>query len=666
MAHRGTMDFFESQAAAKRKTTLLLFYFLAAVIFIILGVYLAVFLAARVAEYRIPLWHPSLLLAVSAGVILIVLIGTLYKIIALSKGGMAVAEMLGGTPVLPNTKDPDERKLWNVVEEMAIASGVPVPSVCLLKDEEGINAFAAGRTPSDAVIAVTRGAMTHLTRDELQGVVAHEFSHILNGDMGINLRLMGVVNGILIIAVLGRIILRGRFYSGGRRTVSSRKKGNGAGAVLVLGLALMVVGTIGVIFGRLIKSAVSREREFLADSSAVQFTRNPAGLLGALKKIAGLKEGSLIRNPHAEEASHFFFENALKGSFLGWFSTHPPIEERIRRIDPMEKRLPGKGRGGFVPLAPETSGGVASFSGRTGGTLSSERFIASVGSPRPEHVAYAQNLLSHVPEALSEAVREPSGAKSLVYALLFSDVREVRSRQVSLLETLEDSAGLKQVQMLVPVVDGIHRAFRLPLLDVAMPALKELSKGQYRSFREILKRLAEADQRITLFEYALQRVVISHLDPWFEERKPRRVKHHRLEDVHMEIRETLSLLAWEGHKDPSAAEKAFKRGLEALATEGMLQSSILPREQCDLKSLDTALQRLSESSFHVKKRFLEACQICVSSDEKITLREAELLRAVADSLDCPIPPLFPELSSLSEKSPSPKRMGKGFSVDSGK
>lgn len=324
------MDFFEHQDRARKTTKVLVVYFAIAVVCVIASVYVASLLifygsgSVRQPGEPLPelvLWDAQLFLYVVLGTLGVVIIGSLYKTAALAKGGSAVAEALGGRLISPNTSHPEERKLRNVIEEMAIASGVPVPKIYVLDDEKGINAFAAGHTPGDAAIGVTRGCMTLLSRDELQGVIGHEFSHILNGDMRLNLRIMGVIFGIVCLAVIGRILL----YSRGR----SREEKN---PLMFLGLALVVIGAIGVFFGRLIQAALSRQREFFADASAVQFTRNPAGLSGALQKIGGA--GSKIESAHAGEASHMFFGNGMGRPFLGALATHPPLDVRIRAIDP--------------------------------------------------------------------------------------------------------------------------------------------------------------------------------------------------------------------------------------------------------------------------------------------------------------------------------------------
>ncbi|MDZ4199116.1 MAG: M48 family metallopeptidase, partial [Kiritimatiellia bacterium] len=363
------MDFFSHQEDARRKTRLLVFYYGLAVALILVSVYLVLVIGLGAAasgeeESVIRWWNPQLFLSVSVGLLALIGAGTLYKIHQLAQGGEFVARSLGGRRVDPATTDVAERRLLNVVEEMAIASGAPVPPVFVM-EEKGINAFAAGMTPSDAVIGVTRGCLETLTRDELQGVMAHEFSHILQGDMRLNLRLMGVLHGILLIALAGYFLFRSSLSAPRSRSRENKDGGGLRFALVLLGLALLVIGYIGVVFSKLIKSAVSRQREFLADASAVQYTRNPSGIAGALRRIAGYSGGSRILSPEAEEASHLFFANSLSSAWAGLLATHPPLSERIRRIDAavaMEIAAAEKGasRG---PIAEGSRGPVAGFAG---------------------------------------------------------------------------------------------------------------------------------------------------------------------------------------------------------------------------------------------------------------------------------------------------------------
>ncbi|MBU2262146.1 MAG: M48 family metallopeptidase [Proteobacteria bacterium] len=635
LSGRTTMDFFQGQAAARRKTVQLVFLFSLAVLLTIGGVYMAVVITFGLGNELHGWWHHHLFYNVAVLVVIIVLSGSLYKIIDLKKGGARVAELLGGVHVDQNTVDPDQRRLLNVVQEMAIASGVPVPRVYTLQEEAGINAFAAGYEPHDAVVAVTKGCLSHLSRNELQGVVAHEFSHILNGDMRLNLKLMGTIHGILCLALMGRLILDGRI----------RSKGRGAGALYLFGLLLVIVGYIGVFFGKLIKSAVSRQREFLADAAAVQFTRDPSGIADALKKIAGLARGSRISNPHAEEASHLFFGGALSGALTRLFSTHPPLPERIRRIEMAYPQLAAAEQRSEREITASRELGDEFLSDAGIQALSSairlepQQFIALVGNTQAVHVEYAQHLLAGVPPLIVEATRDPLGAMALIYCLLLCAEGQT-GEQTRDWECRVDQAAGQEIARLRPLISKLGPEHRLPLVDMAWPALKNLSNPQYEKFRTGVQQLIEADRRVDLFEFAVRNLLTNRLDTAFGLVKPRKIRYRLFDQVQMECFELLSILARQGNKSEQDARDAFQKAIRTL--DASRPFSILAAEKCNLALLDRTLNRLAETSFDLKRRILSACLLCIGADNRITVPEAELLRAVAENIDCPVPPLIPE------------------------
>ena len=642
---RATMDFFESQAAARRRTAFLVFLFLLAVLLTMAGVYGAVVVAWNSVEKASPgWWHPRLFFSVIAFVTVIILGGTIYKIFDLRKGGPRVAELLGGVPVVPNTADPDERRLLNVVQEMAIASGLPVPGVYLLPRESGINAFAAGFAPQDAVVAVTRGALETLSRDQLQGVVAHEFSHILNGDMRLNIKLMGTIHGLLLLALIGRRILSSD--DGGNRGVRIKSRGKGSGGIFLFAFLLMVVGYIGVFFGSLIRSAVSRQREFLADAAAVQFTRNPAGLAGALKKIARRPGGSLIGNPRAEAASHLFFVDALKDTFLRFFKSHPPLRERIRRIETVypevreaEKVAEIAEREKEKAVFEESLLSEAGIQALADSVhLDPRKFLDSVGNTQSFHVGHAQKMLADLPAPVAEATRDPLGAQALIFCLLLCEEEQDRDGTKEE-EFAPGRAANREIARLRPFVAALGREHLLPLLDMAWPALKNLSNAQYREFRAGLQRLIDADRKIDLFEFTVRSLLTNRLDTLFGLTEPRRIRYRSLGQVQMELFELLSILSRRGNRSDREAGNAFQKAMEILFPGRSF--SILAREKCSLSLLDRALSRLAETSFDLRRKILNACLLCIGADRRITVGEAELLRAIAEHLDCPIPPIRP-------------------------
>jgi Zn-dependent protease with chaperone function len=674
------VDFFERQDKARRKSGFLVFYFAIAVGVLIVSVYLAValifggFSLSDTGEnVRTTPWdHVTVFFVSAVSTLGVITLGSVFKTLSLAKGGRAVAELLDGRIVNPNSTDLHERKLLNIVEEMAIASGVPVPQVYVMDEEPGINAFAAGHSASDAAVSVTRGAMTMLSRDQLQGVIAHEFSHLLNGDMKLNLRLMGLIFGILCLTVIGRVLLQTR----GRKN-----------PLPLLGLAWIVIGWAGVFFGRVIQAAVSRQREFLADASAVQFTRNPLGLAGALKKIGGLDHGSQLHSAHAEEASHFFFANGLRSRLFS-FATHPPLVERIRALDPsFEGEFPAV----ELPVEPATAGppaipGVAPLveaappppppprvlsqppplpSGKppplpavlppplpatvemqtrvtalAPANVLQDAFVADIGRPRLEHLHYATELHQAIPESLQTAVHDPLGAAALVCAFLLAEDAEVREKQMKELLRETSDAVQQETIRVWPDIQGVPAQARIPLIDMALPALRRFSLPQFEQFRAAVNALIASDDEVTLFEFMLQKIVMRHLDTRFYPDRRLPTQFYDLHPLAEDGGVILSALAYCGADDEAKASLAFAQGADSLGRAARAEIQLFPAAQCDLTRLSAALDRFGQSVPQIKKNLLTACAQTVTFDGVIQPREAELLRAIADTLDCPVPPFL--------------------------
>lgn len=641
------MDFFERQDKARKNTKLLVFYFVIAVALIVGCIYLAsLFLFHGAANYKhrgptpaFSLWNATIFLYAAGGTLAVIIGGSLFKTMQLSSGGSAVAESLGGRLLDSNTNDPHERKLMNVVEEMAIASGVPVPKVYVMDGEEGINAFAAGHNINDAAIGVTRGCMTTLKRDELQGVIGHEFSHILNGDMRINLRLMGIIFGIVCLTVIGRALLRARG--------SGREKN----PLPLFGLLLLVLGGVGYLFGQLIQAAISRQREFLADASAVQFTRNPDGLSGALQKIGAAHYGSQIENEHAAEASHMFFGNAMKSSLFNAFATHPPLDQRIRAIDPnwdgtfpqpsyeAEEELVTKKparRSAIPPIIPGFPTGAAGLAGAAA-VIQASSVMPNMGNPTPLHLRYAVEFRESLSENIINAARDPHGASALLYALLLSDDESLRATQLHELANQTSAVMRDQIVALWPEVSAVVQRSRLPLVNLALPALRQLGVDQFQKFSNTLQWLIESDEQIVLFEFVLQKIIRHQLEPHFSRAKPPATQYYTIKPLAPDCEMILSALAHTGQTDLREINKAFQSGAPYIrATD--LALTLLPREECGLNEINDSLDRLGLAVPQIKKNLLEACVRVVATDGVIQENEAELLRGIAETLDCPLPP----------------------------
>jgi Zn-dependent protease with chaperone function len=637
------MDFFTEQEKTRKKTGLLVFFFITAVILIIAAVYAAITAILLYNHMTTNPFRPELLLIVAGGTLAVVIGGSLFKTSQLRRGGAAVAEMLGARPVSVDTGDLKERQLLNVVEEMAIASGVAMPDVYVL-DEAGINAFAAGWSTSDAAVCVTTGCLNYLNRDELQGVIAHEFSHVLNGDMRLNIRLMGLIFGILVIGQIGYFILRGS--SRGRVRISSGrggKGGSGAAVIFLVALALLIIGYIGVFFGNLIMAAVSRTREFLADASAVQFTRNPAGISGALKKIGGLADGSRIEHHNAQQASHLFFANGLTSFWSNIFATHPPLDKRIVAIDPsFDGEFPAVTSvapltEGTPPFRPEITGARSrQFDGAKHLRFDPTILLASVGTAQSEHVAYAGALLRSIPNQIRLAMMDRNGAQAMVFALLLSSDNAVHDAQI---EVVNKSAPLvaPRIAEIEGQVKSLEQDLFTPIAALAINSLKSMSEEQYRIFVAVLKNLIEADNQIDLFEYMLQRMVRRNLEPRFTGNAQPKKPIQSIGSVAAECATVFSVLTWESAESSQEAPQVFGKGADQFQGTAL---ELVPRDQCTLQTLDAALERLAPLIPPLKKQLLSGCIAIVFADGVVTVNEAEYLRAIAEALECPIPPVM--------------------------
>jgi len=671
------MNFFEAQDRARQRTKWLVLLFVLAVGGTILGGYAAALAAiqsggqsrhvqdsywqyqrsARWPEGRFqhPWWDPQVFAWVTLGTLGIVGAASLYKWSQMRDGGSAIAELVGGRAVDLKTSDLRERKLLNVVEEMSIASGIPMPAVYVLEDEPGLNAFAAGLTTADAAVAVTRGTLDKLTRDELQGVIAHEFSHILNGDMRLNVRITSIVFGILVIGLLGRGLLRSLSY--GRVRSSGNKKDNSVVVLLAIGLALIIIGYVGYFFGRMIQAAVSRQREFLADASAVQFTRNPGGISGALKKIGGYALGGTMINNHAGELGHFFIAQAFRSNFGGLWATHPPLDERIRAVDPSwdgklfeppevvdiahESFATAGFGGGHRYTAEETLQRVHAAPAdlppplrpATPVAFKPAAVVADIGALTDSHFRHAQLLLDSIPARLREGTRDPASAQVLVYGLLLNGDRAARDQQLALVARHAGQAAADELTGLRPVLSVLDPVARLPLLQLALPALRSLDAVALDRFATTLDELVHADNRVTPFEYALQKMLLHQLQ--LAKKPAQRVQFDSFDAVRTEIAVVLSSLATISSKDTATAFAAGAAQLPLLAG----QLALLPPPACGLEQVDVALDKLAVSSLPIKKRLLIATAHAIASDGTVSVEEGELYRALAATLDVPMPQL---------------------------
>ena len=633
------MDFFARQEAARRTTRWLLAGFLISVALVVVAVDAVVAFAVSASD---PDASPLRAVLTSTVVVLGIICGaSLFKTLSLRSGGGGVARSLGGTRIDRSTGDIALKRLHNVIEEMSIASGVTMPEVYVLENEDGINAFAAGNSPADAAIAVTRGAATRLKREELQGVVAHEFSHILNGDMRLNVRLLGWTFGLLAVAIVARIVLQSSPHSSGR----SRK--DGAGALMLAALAAMVLGYIGVFFGRLLQAAVSRHRERLADASAVQFTRNPVGLSGALLKIAGANAGSRLVSPEAEEVAHMLFAAGLPRLF----ATHPPIEERLKALDPAfdpsqltvlaaaAARDSERQRADDASRAPrsqpeDATGAYAQAAERSIRGSAAHGIAALAGTIASENVRYAESARLAIPEGLRDFVESADHARALVLVVLASKIPEVLAEQRRILESAYGEQFTARVLGMQALADSLQPALRLPAVQQLFPALRRLSLTERQQLRDVVARLANADARIDVFECCLTLLLASSLDDL--EAGQLHGSASLLQEV-AAVHTLFAILAAQGTADDAHARRAYEAGI----------SVVLPEHHPSFRevgswpqALGDALARLANLRPIAKKVLIEGLVRCIAHDQKLSVEEGELLRTVCAVLHCPLPPIL--------------------------
>ena len=605
------MNFFRAQDEARGRTTKLVVLLGLAILVLTGTLYVLAVLGLEPGE---PEWfQPKLFLATSGVALAVILGGSLLRIAELSKGGGAIAERLGGRLVSGVTKDPAERRYLNVVQEMALASGLPVPLCYVIDGDETINAFAAGNSPQDAAVGITRGALLYLTRDELQGVIAHEFSHIGNGDMKLNLRIIGAIAGLTALAQLGYIFFR---LAGSVRGKNSAPIALG---MILTGVVVLLIGSGGILFAKVIQAAVSREREYLADASAVQFTRNPLGLGSALKKIAGFSGARREASEAELEAQHLFF--ASSGGFLeSLFSTHPPINERIRRIDPA-----------FDGIIPDVKPVAVSADDAT--PVSRAAPVAAAAPPLPVAASRAvptdiqiQDSLGfrgRISETLRNASDDPVSAMGLVLGLLLRRDPALRAAQLSKARNLAGGEVAREAEKFEPLLRALTAGSRVPLLDLSMPALRQLSAEQQDLFRQAITQVgyeAEDGLIVLLIQASMRRYLSTTKNP-----------PSRPGDLAAAYALVLTAVVRTSGESAEAQARAYGLGAGVLRLPG-LDATLLPAEQVDLQKVDEALAVIAGQSVYDRRKFVRACGAAMLHDDRAQAAEIEIVRAVADSL----------------------------------
>jgi Zn-dependent protease with chaperone function len=645
------MNFFDHQRAAKGTTVKLVLLFVAAVVAMVAGIDAAVAIAMGYKRFDASAII-GVVIVVTAITLLLIVGRMFFKMLSLRQGGAAIAASLGAEPVDPTTTDPQLRRLVNIVEEMSLASGVPTPRLFVMPREPGINAFAAGFTPADAAITVTGGALAQLNRDELQGVIGHEFSHILNGDMRLNIRLIGLLSGILLIGMIGL-----RFLQFGGRGSDSK----GAAPIVVAAFAMMVLGFIGVFFANLIKAAVSRQREWLADASAVQFTRQTNGLEGALKKIAGIPTGSRLRDSRsAAEVSHMLFGEGVKRSFASFYATHPPLVERIKALNPsFDPREVAELQQRYGRQAPDglAEDAVAGFApagtalGRPGPApstsapapdrraVSPEQVTARAGTFSPADLKYGAALHARLPADVRALAGQPTTAPVAVIALLLAPPTEpLQARQLDSIGRRLGPTLARDAAALANRMARLPQDLRLPFVALALPQLAAHPGDYQDALVAALNELAVADGTVTMFEYCVTRLVWSYLLDAADPSRRSRMGNGSLQQVRPLVTTLLATLAVAGGSDQNATGRAFDGALRRLYGDAARADN--PRRHSWQQTLDEGWAALDALEPKAKQALVEAMVVSVLDDGTVTSSEAELLRAACGLMHVPLPALL--------------------------
>ena len=629
------MNFFEHQHQARSKTKTLVVYFAMAVLVIAFMVNFAVYLGVCLSQITCTsfksYWQSPWWLIITLITLVVILVTSLIRWQQLRKnGGLKAVLMAGAVPVNLNTQDHQYRQLINVVEEMSIASGMPVPEIFVMENELGINAFVAGTEPHNTYLAVTRGCLEQLSRDELQGVIGHEYSHILNGDMRINLKLIGILAGITVIGQLGEFLMNARRRTRHNNRQHSRNSSKSSGQALIIGLAIMIVGYIGLFFARLIKAAISRQREFLADASAVQFTRNKTGIANALYKINQHPFGAELTAKSAEELSHMCFESSHKLSFFKkLLSTHPPTQQRILKIDPYFSPSPThKSQTSSLDKVPETQDPKVTASE----FVTSSLLVGQIGNLQSNHIEMAQQRLSQINRKLASIARgqDPeASAKCLVYGMLVLENTLPRQELLTLAEKWLTPQEMKSINNIIDDLNSQSHEQHWMLLELAIPRIKLLQDKEKHEFLTKIKKLVDCDRKVSIKEY----LIYSITKRWLDHSKEPANAFNNYQRLSADLSYLLTVFL---ASTSNSKEKNDKLHSDILFSFGLKPNSN-QQTTFNANKFHQSLLKLSQLNPLLKRPVIEAFASCIASDNRMSKEEFLLLRVVCEYMDCPVP-----------------------------
>ncbi len=644
------MNFFEQQDKARKRTSTLVLYFILAIIFIILAIDCLI-LGLIYANVPTGVDSKELLsdavligIGLTPLVLIVIGIGTLIRMYQTRGGGVSVAEMVKARPIDRDTQDFKEKRFINIVEEMSIASGVSVPQLFVMDNEPAINAFVAGVHQNDMVMVVTKGALDNLDRDALQGVVGHEFSHIFNGDMKINLKLIGLLGGIFAIGQLGAFVLRSLQFSSSSRSSSSSSsgsKGNGIFIILILGIGLFVIGYIGLFFGRLIKAGISRQRESLADACSVQYTRNPQGLINALTAI-GSQTGSKLTSSHAEDINHMCFGPSLNMWLSSLLASHPPIEERINALDPQgylsqaETTAPKA----IQPEVSKPNDSTAQLSAillaPAALATNASTIEQSIGNPQMAHIEYAEKLYAAIPSALKDQCHKVQEAPLLLNAILMASSEKIANKAPQVLASRLSDDDFSKIHQYTKQIKALGPLFLLPLIDIILPTFNQNASEDKSNLIAGLEMLAAI--HISLFSFSVVAMIKKSATHPVTSKSTKQLPTQTLLK---EISELMRFIVTCTNNDEQSSKALYTKLMKTFSNKTMPDFERLDFDALDFQKRLYQLNLLYPLG---KEKLIHACLVCVETDQKINIEEAQAVRAIAACLNCPIPPILPTLA----------------------
>jgi len=636
------MDFYKEQENSKKKSALLLLIFIISICVVVFFVGMF-FIAIDVFVYEegtksfnltpsYILQNARLNVIISSflSIFIVIVYGASKKFDELERGGYVIANELGGRLLFGESASSKEKTLINVADEMSLAAGVGSVPIYIIENKH-INAFVAGTTYDNAVLSVTRGAVELLNRDELQGVIAHEFSHIFNGDMKLNNFASGCISGILYIFIIGTELFFPLQFTATKHFSGITPKDVLRIFVYPLtmsaGIALMLLGVVGVACAAFMQFALNRQREYLADASAVQFTRYPQGIANALKKIG--MYGDTLNNLRAGCYEHIFFSS----------HSSPSVGKRIKKIEPhwdgefietRDKQDEIFSRKKIHPLTMSIKAlTVAHILGQ----------ITNSGVINDRALKHAKEVLNSIPDNVKQNAQNPLGAEFIIYTLLLDKNHESRKLQCiaiagKLFKDLKhQDTAVKMLMDMYESIGFLEPVAYLDIIHICASTLKNISANQYAVFRKQVNELILHDEHVSVFEWCVRYIVLYPLDMAFGLRKTPLDIHTHIGALKNELEILLSALSYIQFKDDANGRDIFER---VKKQGGITALKYIPYSEFSPERFEKVVDEIQNSKPMVRRKILELCIFALNGDGEINNRDIAVIHALGEVLHLPL------------------------------